>query len=98
LFRKAQSEYLKGNWFQTEQLLDEALSICPNDFAARLMRIGVLRRVSRLDEAKREWQIAGALPGAQEWQRELRQAQVRLAGSQTRKSKQETVPADQHAA
>ncbi len=51
LFRKAQREYLNGNWIGAEQLIVKLIDANPNDIDAQLLLASVLRRTGQLTEA-----------------------------------------------
>jgi tetratricopeptide (TPR) repeat protein len=54
LFLRAQQEYLKGNWEETERLLRRCLEIWPRDIEARLLLATLLRHSRRLFDASEE--------------------------------------------
>lgn len=73
LFQSAQTEYLRGNLFQAEQLLNQLLEQCPTDFEAKLYLTTLYRRINRFDEALaglEELEHDGAAP---KWRWELQQ-------------------------
>ena len=51
--RKAQREYLQGNWFDAEALLLDILQRNPRDAAATLLLVGVLKQTLRWQAALR---------------------------------------------
>jgi hypothetical protein len=66
-FPEAIEEYLKGNWFETEQLLNRVLRRDPHDLESRLLLIGLLRHTKRFDEATRQLNLFVRLEGAGRW-------------------------------
>lgn len=93
LFRRAQREYLRGNWFQAETALEHLLATKRMDVPARLMLATLYRHVGRVDEAKRHLLDLEELPGSDRWQLEVRRERElldrrrktdsQLAGSQS---------------
>lgn len=51
LFNRAQREYLRGHWSETESLLKRQLQQSERDIEARLLLASLYRRTGRLDEA-----------------------------------------------
>lgn len=51
LFNRAQREYLKGHWSETESLLKQQLNQTERDIEARLLLATLYRRTRRLDDA-----------------------------------------------
>ncbi len=51
LFAKAQLEYLNGDWFEAESLLQQVLKDNEDDVDARLMLATLYRRTGRVEEA-----------------------------------------------
>lgn len=73
LFPAALCEYLKGNWVETERLLERALLQQADDLEARLLLATVWRRTRRLDEARAALEELCELDGAVKWISEIRQ-------------------------
>ncbi|HEY6563315.1 MAG TPA: hypothetical protein VIY86_02360, partial [Pirellulaceae bacterium] len=71
LFQAAQREYLKGNWFQTEKLLERFPGAPDSDFAVELLRISLLRRLGRTAEARAHLAGIGNHPAAAAWRLEV---------------------------
>ena len=72
-FREAQTEYLKGHWFEAETLLDQILAKNKDDAEARLLLASVMRRTKRLDLARKNLSRLTATKWGMEVQGELRQ-------------------------
>lgn len=70
-FREALDHYLKGNWFESEQLLRGLLARSARDLDARLMLATLLRHTGRLDEAERELDRIERFDGCEKWELEL---------------------------
>jgi len=51
LFIKARNQYLKGNWYETESLIQQIMDKFPTDLEAKLLSISLLRHQGRLEEA-----------------------------------------------
>ncbi len=73
LFQSAQTEYLRGNLFQAEQLLNQLLEQCPTDFEAKLYLTTLYRRINRFDEALAGLEELEHEVAASEWRWELHQ-------------------------
>ncbi len=71
LFRRAQREYLHGNWVQAEQLLSQLTNNDANDAGARLMLVSLLRRTGQFAEASAQLRRLEASDGAAEWQGDI---------------------------
>jgi len=52
LLMAAQTEYLRGNWFEAESLLSKHLAENPDDITAALLLAGVLRRTKRWKQSE----------------------------------------------
>jgi len=70
-FSEAMDYYLKGNWFQTERVLNHLLRQDPRDMEARLMLATLLRHTGRADEAAEHLNRLTKLEGAEKWQLEI---------------------------
>jgi hypothetical protein len=68
---EAQIEYLRGNWFEAEAILLEALHRRPRDPEATLLLAGVLRRTKRWRPALRRLEQLALLETAAGWQFEI---------------------------
>ena len=71
LFRAAQGEYLKGNWFEAELALNRLLERNPSDVDAQLMLATLLRRIGQPDEARERLERLATIEGAEKWQLEI---------------------------
>jgi hypothetical protein len=71
LFRRAQREYLSGNWIKAEQLLTQLVRINGKDIDAQLMLASMLRRTSQLTEAADRLRQLEATDGADKWRTEI---------------------------
>jgi hypothetical protein len=71
LFRRAQREYLHGNWVQAEQLLSQLTDNNANDAGARLMLVSLLRRTGQMAEAAAQLRRLEASDGAAAWQDDI---------------------------
>jgi hypothetical protein len=71
LFRTAQGEYLKGNWFEAELALNRLLEHDPGDVDAQLMLAALTRRIGQIAEAREQLRRLATLEGAGRWQSEI---------------------------
>lgn len=71
LFREALDEYLQGNWFESERILDRLLRLHPRDVEARLMRATLYRHTRRYSEALAELTNLERFRDAQAWALEI---------------------------
>jgi hypothetical protein len=71
LFREAQTEYLRGNWYQAEALLERVLADDVSDVDARLMLASLYRRVGRTAESREQLRVLGRAGSSQKWEREI---------------------------
>lgn len=75
LFIEAQGEYLKGHWFEAEEMLLRLIRTDPTDDAARMMLASVYRRAG---QAEKGLQQLEAIQHRQVWDLEIRQEQAQL--------------------
>jgi len=73
LFRKAQDEYLKGDWYEAEAVLQRLLQHDPHDAEAQLMLAALYRHTGRTEEARRQLKLLSRLEKSQRWQLEIQQ-------------------------
>lgn len=78
LFRKAQAEYLSGNWFQAEQRLQELLAADESDADVRLMLASLYRRLGRTVDAKKHLELVGEYDRTEKWHWEVSREYDRL--------------------
>jgi hypothetical protein len=71
LFRRAQSEYLQGDYFQTEATLAELLARNPRDIEGRLLLATMLLRTKRYKEADAQYTQLSKLESASYWHIEV---------------------------
>jgi hypothetical protein len=71
LFRTAQGEYLKGNWFEAELALNRLLEHDAGDVDAQLMLAALTRRIGQTAEARERLLRLATLEGAGRWQSEI---------------------------
>lgn len=71
-FVRAQAEYLRGNWFEAESLLQSILADTPRDAEAQLLLAGVLRHSRRWAAAYRRLDQLELLDTAARWTFEVR--------------------------
>jgi hypothetical protein len=72
LFSRALSEYLQGNWFAAEALLERLVTADVRDIEARLLLATLLRRTGRESEAGTALDQLARRQGAEKWELEIR--------------------------
>lgn len=82
-FSVALEHYLKGNYFETERLLQRLLQRNARDLEARLMLATLLRHTGRRDEALVHLDLLDRFEGSQKWELEIRQERDLLADAKT---------------
>ena len=78
LFRRAQAEYLQGDYFQAEATLVELLSLNERDAEARLLLATLLRHTRRFEEAEAQLRQLSRFETAGRWQIEVTSERARL--------------------
>jgi hypothetical protein len=91
LFQAAQGEYLKGNWFQAEAILDRLITKDPRDADSRLMLATLYRHIRRYDAARAQLCQLERLEAAKKWCLEI-ELEKRWLEQQERESS--AAPAD----
>jgi len=51
LFLDARNQYFKGNWFESEAIINQILTESPHDIEARLLLITLLRHTNRIEKS-----------------------------------------------
>ncbi len=87
LFRQAQAEYLSGNWFGAERLLQQLLGTDETDADVRLMLATLYRRIRRWDAARRQLTLVTTYDQQGKWQLEVSRERI-LLGREAAKQKQ----------
>ena len=85
-FTDALDHYLKGDYYQAEQVLEGLLRRNLRDVDARLMLATLLRHAERLDEATRQLETLARLEGAGKWHWEIQRERDLLAEARTEKA------------
>jgi len=78
LFQQAQSEYLRGNWFEAEVALNKLLRKDGRDVDAHLMLASLFRHTRRPQEANSQLRRLELFEGAQKWSMEIGRERVLL--------------------
>lgn len=78
LFIRAQTEYLRGEWFEARRLLEQRLTRFAADLEAQLLLAAVYRHERRLDAARRCLVGLERLPGAEKWRLEIERERCAL--------------------
>jgi len=71
LFKSAQAEYLKGNWFEAETLLGQLVEDQDSDVDAQLMLATLYRRTRRIEDGQRKLEELERMDGAEKWALEM---------------------------
>ncbi len=82
-FVEALEHYLKGDYYQAEQLLGGLIGRNARDLEARLMLATLLRHTGRVAEAAGQLDALGRLEGAEKWQFEMEEERQLLAEAET---------------
>jgi hypothetical protein len=72
-FVEAVDRYLKGDYYETEQILERLLRHNVRDLDARLMLATLWRRGGRIDEAADQLDVLVRTEGADKWELEIQQ-------------------------
>ena len=72
LFRDAQTEYLKGNWYQAQVLLEQLLQLNRHDVDAALMLASLDRHVGRIGQARERLRRLQRFDASSKWGLEIR--------------------------
>ena len=98
LFIRAQTEYLRGHWSESQSSLKQLLRRDPQDVEAHLLLASVHRRARRIDLSRRQLRRMCRLEGAAKWRTETEQEQAaldRLAAVEASESADESREPDQ---
>jgi hypothetical protein len=79
LFIGAQREYLRGNWFQSERMLQQLLELDAGDVDARFLMASLNRHTGRLTAAAEQLSRLIESPGSDKWKFEILQERLILA-------------------
>jgi tetratricopeptide (TPR) repeat protein len=96
LFRRAQAQYLQGNWVAAGNTLEQLLETNRRDADARLLLATLCRHMERHEEADEHLSALERLESAQRWTHEIGIERYRLAEAMSGRSPQ--VPAVFHGA
>jgi len=80
LFLRAQTEYLRGHWYEAEKLLARMLQESPRDADAHLMLASLYRHTRRYDDARQRLALVEHLEGGAKWLFEVDEERRRMAG------------------
>ena len=82
LFLDARNQYFKGNWFESESIINQILAESPHDIEARLLLLTLLRHTNRIEEALVQITDIQKWDDAKQWefeiQRELELLELQL--------------------
>ena len=85
-FSEALDHYLRGDYYQTEHVLEGLVRENARDLDARLMLATLLRRVGRFDEAGRQLDTLTCYEGAEKWELEIQQERKLLETAKTNRA------------
>ncbi len=85
-FGQALDHYLRGDYYEAEQILEGLLRRNDRDLEARLMSATLLRHVGRLDEALQQLDLLACFEGADKWALEIENERERLTEAQAARS------------
>jgi tetratricopeptide (TPR) repeat protein len=86
VFSTALDHYLKGDYYQAEQVFEGLLRRNIRDLDARLMLATLLRHAGRHDEATHQLDTLARFEGAEKWELEIGQERQLLAKAKTAKA------------
>lgn len=78
LFIRAQGEYLRGNWWTAQTLLEQLLALDRADVEAQLMLAALYRHTERPEVARRRLRFLERLAGADVWRLEIEKERMLL--------------------
>lgn len=78
LFSRALGEYLQGNWFAAEALLEQLLKADARDIEAQLLLATLFRRTARLQESRTQLDRLSRSPGSEKWLLEIQRERLLL--------------------
>ena len=78
LFTQAQTEYLKGHWYDAEKLLQQLLARRPRDLEGLLLLATLYRHTRRLDDARQTLDRLERLNGFGRWLLEITHERQKL--------------------
>ncbi|MBB76805.1 MAG: hypothetical protein CMJ75_20050 [Planctomycetaceae bacterium] len=78
LFIRAQGEYLRGNWWTAQTLLEQLLALDRADVEAQLMLAALYRHTERPEAARRRLRFLERLAGADVWRLEIEKERLLL--------------------
>jgi hypothetical protein len=79
LFLRAQTEYLRGHWYEAERLLEQLLRDSPRDADAQLLLAGLYRHTLRFDDARRVLTLLELSAGGGKWLFEIAEERRQLS-------------------
>jgi hypothetical protein len=94
LFRQAQDDYLKADWFEAESKLGRLLNDNARDAEAHLMLVGLYRHTNRTEEARRQLQLLEQLDASESLRMEMEQERKLLDRRESQTSSND--PPDEH--
>lgn len=83
LFSQALGEYLQGNWFAAEALLEQLLKADARDFEAQLLLASLFRRTNRTQESRTLLDRLARSPGSEKWLLEIEREKLLVDATPT---------------
>ena len=68
---QAQEQYLQGNWFEAQRLLNRRLARCVSDVDARLLLATLWRHLGKWDDAEKQLSALERFDEAAKWRHEI---------------------------
>jgi hypothetical protein len=72
LFLNARNQYFKGNWFESESIINQILAESPHDIETRLLLLTLLRHTNRNEEALIQITDIQKWDEAKQWEFEIK--------------------------
>ena len=90
LFLEARNQYFKGNWFESESIINQILGESPHDIEARLLLLTLLRHTNRIEEALLQITDIQKWDEAKQWEFEIKRELELLELKLTSQSKSDS--------
>ena len=72
LFLDARNQYFKGNWFESESIINQILAESPHDIETRLLLLTLLRHTNRIEDALVQITDIQKWDEAKQWEFEIK--------------------------
>jgi hypothetical protein len=91
-FLEARNQYFKGNWFESESIINQILTESPHDIEARLLLLTLLRHTNRIEEALVQITEIQKWNEAKQWEFEIKRELELLELELTSQNKSDSSP------